>query len=184
VALTVARTFNFYDFVGITERMEESLAVMTLLWDLDPTDVIVLSVNKSGGFDNWCRKIQKAFLTEGTKEYLMSDHYVSGQFDFLLYYAAEASLDRTIAELGVKIVQERATLIKQLQSLTYERCHDKVISVCSDTGEQQYELAMFNCYVTDAGCGYPCVDRVMKEYRGNRTLVSPARTNSFAHTER
>ena len=55
---------NYYDFIGVTERMNESLAVMILLWKLHVKDVIVLDAKRSGGYDdgghqNTCIKIQK-----------------------------------------------------------------------------------------------------------------------------
>ena len=37
------KIFMQYDFIGVTERMAESLAVMTLLWDLQPSDIVVLN---------------------------------------------------------------------------------------------------------------------------------------------
>jgi hypothetical protein len=75
-------------------------------------------------------------------------------------------------------------LIKQLQSLAYERCYDKVIPLCSDTGEKQYELAKPNCYVQDAGCGYPYVDEVMMEYRENKisSLSAPTKDGFLSTT--
>jgi hypothetical protein len=44
VVSIVRENFQGYDFIGITERLAESLAVMTLLWGLQTTDVIVLNV--------------------------------------------------------------------------------------------------------------------------------------------
>jgi hypothetical protein len=90
VARLISRILKHYDFVGLTERMTESLAVMTLLWDLDPTDVIVFAAKQSGSYDtggwrNRCIMTQKAFLTEENRNFLLSPNYVTGHADFLLY---------------------------------------------------------------------------------------------------
>jgi hypothetical protein len=172
----ISRLLEHYDFIGLTERMPESLAVMTLLWDLDPTDVIVFAAKQSGSYDTagWggkCVMMQKALLTEENRNLLLSPEYLTGNVDFLLYAAAEASLDRTTQALGADTVQKRTTLIRQLQLLAEERCRSKVVFPCSETGVYQNELALSNCYHSDVGCGYSCVDQVMKEYRENEVTL-------------
>ncbi len=59
------KLFEKYDFIGLVERMMESLAILTLLWDLDPTDVIVLSSKHAngdgydgGGYKKTCFKME------------------------------------------------------------------------------------------------------------------------------
>jgi hypothetical protein len=116
---------------------------------------------------------QKAFLTKENRDFLLSPNYVTGHADFLLYAAADVSLDRTIHALGANVVQERAMLIQQLQLLAEERCRSKVIFPCSpDKGVLQIELAKSNCYSNDAGCGYPCVNQVVKEHREKKGMLS------------
>jgi hypothetical protein len=165
--------FQYYDFIGVTERMDESLAVMTLLWDLDPTDVIVLSSKQAGGYDGGrrgrgrgrgrnstskCTKIQKAVVTPGVNAYLKSRNYTEGNADLLLYYAAVQSLDWTISALGTDVVRTRAGEIQGLRELAVAMCADQAVYPCSDQGELQLEAAKKSCYIQDAGCGYQCID--------------------------
>ena len=172
-----------YDFIGVTERMAESLAVMTILWDLDPTDVIVLSAKQSsvsngesyddGRYQNTCFKMIPApknmsDLQPSMAQYLQSKEYIERNPDFLLYYAAHKALDRTIEAIGRDKVAERTETIMKLQSLAEERCQKEAIFPCSNEGIHQTELSEQNCYWNDAGCGYACVDQVMSEFRGRQ----------------
>lgn len=169
------RIIKKYDFIGVTERITESLAVMTLLWDLDPTDVIVLSSKVSGkeGYAHtaWqnCSKLQSATsLNPRIKQFMNSSGYKDKNADFLLYYAVNLSLDRTIESLGSLRVQERVTLLKRLQRLADDNCRDKAIFPCSADGTYN---ANNTCYFDDSGCGQDCVNTIMEKYkRGNIAL--------------
>lgn len=157
--------FENYDFVGLTERMSESLAVMVLLWDLHPQDVIVLNSKRSGGFDdgghnNTCTAIPKAVMTPELKEYFQTKHPIWNS-DVLLYHAVNASLQMTINFLGSEMVATMVETIEHLQQLAQEKCSEEAFFPCSANGTFQPELAQKSCYVQDAGCGHECVDRVL-----------------------
>jgi hypothetical protein len=155
-----------YDFLGVVERMAESLAVMTFLLELDPSDVIVLSAKKSGGYDSQksCYLIQKANWTEGMNKYFASDQYLHNNPDLLLYYAVNQKLDQTIDKIGAEKVQERADAIRKLEELAESNCQEQAIFPCSATGQPQHDKAKDSCYIKDSGCGFKCVDRLLKEY--------------------
>lgn len=155
-----------YDFLGVTDRMVESLAVMTLLWDLKASDVIVLSAKQSGGYDAMkeCFLIPKHTRTPNMDTFFASPTYAHQNPDMLLYYAAIQRLEYTIDHLGYDLVQERAGQIHALRELVETKCRDEAIFPCSATGEAQHWKSDSNCYEKDSGCGYPCVDRVLKDY--------------------
>jgi hypothetical protein len=77
-------------FVAVAERMDESLVVMKLLFDLDDGDIVVLSSKKSGGIRRWCRykercvKAQKAFTTLEINEFIRTN-FTEDNYDYLLY---------------------------------------------------------------------------------------------------
>jgi len=163
-----------YDFIGVTERMSTSLAVMSLLWDIDPTVFIVLNAKQSrgggGGYDAGGRKKKctklipppNPFPTSLT-EYLNSSSYQQNHWDFVLYHAVNASLDLTIEKLGKDRVAKHADLISRMQQIAEEKCRPKAIFPCSSEGIFQEEIS--NCYIQDSGCGYECVDEVLRDYR-------------------
>jgi hypothetical protein len=110
-----------YGFLGLTERMEESLAAVVLLWGLEPSDVIVLSSKRSGGYDAGgrlknCTKIPKAVTTPAIEEYLSTKHPIEN-VDYLLYHVANESLDLTIQSLGVERVQNMVESIQEFKML-------------------------------------------------------------------
>jgi len=173
VATIVQRKIlNHYDFIGVVERLTESLAVMTLLWDLEPGDVVVLNSKRSGGYDDGggknknhkCTLIRPAFRSPGVRAYLDSDEYRGNHADFLLYHAVEASLNRTIESLGSERVKQRTEEIRWWQRLIDSECGDKAIFPCSLNGTFQPGAADKDCYIQDTGCGYRCMDRVVDEH--------------------
>lgn len=161
---------NTYDFIGVTERFDESLAVMVLLWNLEPTDVIVLSAKQSGGYDDAgetgvCNKIVRPPPSSRRLEDYWSNEHAVDNADFLLWEVANRSLDRTIEKLGVARVAATVDEIRSLRQLAETWCTDQAHFPCNYRGETQFQLSSKSCYVQDAGCGHKCVDKVMAEYR-------------------
>jgi hypothetical protein len=171
--------FDEYDFIGVTERFAESLATMVLLWDLEPTDVIVLSAKQAGGYDDAgdtgrCSKILRPPRTPSpaVHDYLSNEHAVDNA-DFLLWEAANESLDRTIQQLGKDRVQKVVDEIRNLQTLAEQYCGRKAHFPCNSRGQKQLQLAAKSCYVQDAGCGYKCVYKIMAQYQqGQGSLLA------------
>lgn len=162
---------DFYDFIGVTERMMESLAVMTFLFDLEPTDMIVLSAKQTngprpydGGGGNKCIKIHSApaTLAPAVDKWLREEHK-EANLDYLLYASANASLDRTIELLGVSRVKERVKLLNKLQSVAEQECQDIAVFPCSTEGVPQ-EASKESCYLQDSGCGHACVEAALSKY--------------------
>jgi hypothetical protein len=159
---------NPYHFIGLVERMEESLAVLTLLWNLPLGHVVVLSAKQSGGYDDGifqrrCVKIQKP----PTKVSPLVERYLQTEFpkhnsDFLLYQMMDQSLDATIQVLGVQRVQQQVQALRRLQRSAQETCSATTTFPCSSNGEKQLEASRTNCYFTDTGCGYPCIDAMLE----------------------
>jgi Sulfotransferase family len=64
--------YQHYDFIGITERMDESAVVLMMLLNLTIADILYLSTKSSGGYDDArnglanCTYIQPTMITPGT----------------------------------------------------------------------------------------------------------------------
>ena len=164
-----------YDFIGVTERMTTSLAVMSLLWDIDPSHLVVLSAKQShrGGYDaggqrKRCTKLVAPPnpVPDELSRFLHSPSYLLENWDFVLYYAVNKSLDLTIEKLGKERVQKQAALLGHLQQLAETECRPKAVFPCSPEGTYQQDKS--NCYIQDSGCAYECVDDVMRGYNENR----------------
>jgi len=162
-----------YNFIGIVERMDESLAVLVLLLGLEPADVVTLSAKRAGGYDDGegkygdCVKIAKqpppSQRPPELQDYLYHEH-AKENADFLLYEAVNRSLDKTIECLGVDKVRATMSEIQKLQKLAEEHCQEAAKFPCSAEGVFQPKLAKQSCYVQDAGCGHACVDSVLARY--------------------
>jgi len=86
-----------YDYIGVYERLHESLVVLAMLIGGNPNDVLFTFNEKA------CPKkeTQPKWLTTAMACYLRTKQWKNREMgDFILYDAASRSLDRTIEMLG------------------------------------------------------------------------------------
>jgi hypothetical protein len=171
----VKKIVNDYDFLALTERLGESLVALQLLLGLPPGDILSVSTKisgesyyfqpfKRGGKKGKCVVIQKSFRTPAIEEYLTSDEWYAANYgDYVLYAAANKSLDITIERLGQDRFDRSLQQYRYAQNLVAERCRDEIFLPCSATGEPQVRLAEQNCYNKDQGCGHKCIDEISLE---------------------
>lgn len=157
---TVEDVIKEMDFIAVSERMDESLVVFRLLNGLRRKDVIVLSAKKHGGYDGGmhggCHKIVPSYTTPAIEDYLSSS-FIKNNDDYILYSAANASLDMTIDMLGRELVEKEVRYHQYLQTVANKYCQEEAKFPCSDEGKHQLELSSKSCYKRDWGCGYKCV---------------------------
>ena len=99
------RIINGYDFLAVTERMEESLVVLAMLAQIPLTDVVIFSSKLAGGYDGGtskmgCMKIVKKWTTPKIDKYILGDYQKTNKDDYYLYYAAQRSLDKLLMLWG------------------------------------------------------------------------------------
>lgn len=162
-----------FDFMAISERLPESLVVLSLLLQIPIANVVLLSNSKmAGGYDGGrskrfkCAKIQHKWTTPTIDRYLLSrdnDDFLVDNWDYFLYQAANASLDRTIDELGRSKVEAGLELYHAYQTNIQNQCSGKAIFPCPITIPNQTLLSQQDCYFSDAGCGYKCIDKVLRK---------------------
>ena len=165
-----------YHFIAVAERMDESLVVMRLLFDFDPTDMIVLSSKTHGGYDggrykNTCNKIQSSFTFPEVDDYI-DNEYMPSNYDFFLYELANRTLDLTIDALGRDVVEREVSFHRELQQIANEQCQSSAIFPCSANGTLQIEASEANCFDGDLGCGHKCIQQVLEPYRTKYTKQS------------
>ncbi|KAG7340282.1 galactose-3-O-sulfotransferase [Nitzschia inconspicua] len=162
----VAEVLNEYDFLLLVERMDESLVVLQFLLDLDTDDLLHLNSKSAGNYamllsDETCHRIQPSIVSDATMRYLSSSYWHNEHYgDYLLHAAIDASLDRTIADIGPERFEKALATFRQRMVLAQERCEAHAHFPCSSTGEVQWELSEESCYDLDWGCGYPCLDEL------------------------
>lgn len=161
---TVQQILNEYNFIAITERLDESLVVLKLLLGLDTEDILYMSAKKHGSFtagppSHPCVYITPSFLTSGMQHFFQSEYWQNYiRLDQLLYNAAIKSLDNTIESLGPQRVQEELVLFRKARTYAQERCQERTVYRCNSKGE--FVGSNSTCYFWDIGCGYECLDEI------------------------
>ena len=141
--------------------------VLKHLWNLDWGDVLFLSAKKNGGYDaggsaNGCTFITASFVSEGMKTFFGSDPWLSLiEWDYSLYVAANASLDRTIDEvIGRELFERDLAKYRHFQSVAESTCGPHAIFPCSSSGMKQRKT---NCLWMDSACANDCIDDIARQ---------------------
>lgn len=159
-----------YDFLALTERMDESIVAMQLLLGLNVGDVLSSSSKVGGAFyyrgkDMGCIPIQKTHRSPAVQEYLQSDEWQAVNYgDYLLYATANRSLDLTIDRLGKARFSKALQVYRHAMQIVKEQCADETFFPCSKNGTIQIDRSNSNCYLADEGCGFACIDRLVEEH--------------------
>ena len=166
----VQEIIHEYNFIGITERMDESLVVLKMLLGLELGDILYMSAKRQGSFTSsgtregpTCIYIVPSFVTPGMKEFFASDYwktYVAA--DMVLYKAAQASLDKTIEKLGRKEFEKNLAEFRMARERAQTRCDSRTIYRCDPRGE--YIGGNSTCLMWDIGCGQECLDEFALEW--------------------
>lgn len=150
----VSKLLQHYHFIAISERMDESLVAMKLLFGLQHADLIVLP-SKVGYDFQTCRPVPILKLTTDMTDFIQTNFTVNN-IDYLLYEAVNLSLDRTIQQLGHDFFHAQLQEHKRLQALAERQCLFTT-QPCSKNHMWKEE-----CYAGDSGCGYKCVNHVLE----------------------
>jgi len=161
-----------YDFIGITERMDESLIVLKMLLGLDFGDILYMSAKNAGSFTAAgggpkvkarCIYIVPSFTTPGMKQFFASDYwkrYIAA--DEALYKAANASLDKTIDSFGRSKVEEELAVFQRVKEQAQAKCMTRTIYRCDATGKFVGPQNS-TCLLWDVGCGHDCLSEFANE---------------------
>lgn len=162
---SVNQILSQYNFIAITERMEESLIVLKLLLGLEMEDILFMPAKKHGSFttgvppERPCVYIVPPFLTPGMQEFFESQYWKNyTRIDQRLYDAAVQSLDNTIEALGRQKVQEEVLVFRQALQYAHQRCEERTVYKCNSKGD--FVDSNSTCYMWDVGCGYECLNEI------------------------
>ena len=169
-ALTVVKELmDEYNFLMVSERMDESLVVLALLTGLDLKDVMVTS-SKSGKFSlqpvgkrrGQCVYLNKARFTPAVNEFLASNEWRAMHYaDYVMFEAVNKSLDLTIERLGRERFYQSLAEFKRLKQRVETDCTaDQLDSGCTADGLRTHNET---CYYQDMGCGHLCLDEVLSK---------------------
>ena len=155
-----------YDFLGITERLDESLIALQMILNLDISDILYLSAKVNGGWDdgvyrNTCYYIVPSFVSTSIKEYFLESEewYNFTVGDNLVYRAANASLDATIASMDRAEFEKNLRIYRWALQQVEQSCRSNTTFPCSPSGKRNFNN---DCMVWDSGCAMECIDVVAK----------------------
>lgn len=153
-----------YDFIGLAERFDESVVVLSMLLGLPLRDVLYLSSKQSGGYDGLCFQIRQPQVTESMQRHLQTAEwqtYIAPEV--ALWRATNTSLDLTIDQLGRTRVEKQVRLFQTVVQAVQETCRSITKFPCTATGET-IPANETDCLVVDMGCGLECIDRVADDF--------------------
>ena len=154
-----------YDFIAITERMDESLVVMSMLMRIPVSDFLHLSAKTNGNYDALkpCIYITPKFVSPGMQDFFQSEEWRDYiQHDLVLYQAVNRSLDLTIEHLGREAFEQRLYVFRAMQQMVKELCLPTAVFPCDSEGNYHEEN---NCMWKDSGCNMDCLDRVAAQFQ-------------------
>ena len=177
----VRQTVKDYDFLVVTERMDESLVAMALVMGLDVGDVLVTASKVAGsryhfakfaGHVSKCLPTVRSFISTDVQAFLDSNEWRAMNYgDLLLHAAASRSLDQTIQRIGRDRFDPALTEYRRFRALEKEQCAPNVKFPCSNEGQAQPKLSRRSCYLPfyDFGCGYKCIDKLIEKDKARQS---------------
>jgi hypothetical protein len=166
------------NFIGISERMDESVVVLMMLLNLTMVDVLFLDAKTQ--VDMIAIKGVEHHVKKSNQQnyYPIWNHFCNPikwkrwiQFDMALYRAISTSLDLTMESLGHSEFDTNLQTFRQLQQVIQERCLPDTKFPCDENGQYHYENET-KCLWHDSGCGTPCLDEVATEFEDKRRNIS------------
>ena len=171
--LFVNEILQEYDFIGITERFNESMIVLKYLLGLDWSDILYVSARIT--YDSkfvvdrkttQCRYRIPTFVNPQIQYYLQSKHWLYYQqyYDLQLYYSISKSLDETIQNIipgGKDGMIHELQIYENLLEKAYEICgKDRVIykNQCNDEGVYIKDNSNGTCPIYGIGCWNECLN--------------------------
>ncbi|VEU43563.1 unnamed protein product [Pseudo-nitzschia multistriata] len=168
----VADILRNYDFIAVTERMDESLVALKLLLGLDLRDVLYVKPSRSAGSfsngfkDRPCVYLVPSFLTPGMHDFFHKPNsnarwteYSKG--DRLLHEAASRSLDATIEHVfGSEFFRKELEDFHKAQAYVEGICADRIVDICDQSGHDvaRDPNRTTTCYIWSEGCDHECFD--------------------------
>jgi hypothetical protein len=168
----VAQVVNGYDFLAVVERLDESLVALQLLLGLEVYDILHFASKLTDSYErkpikyktntSQCIQLQQLNATLSVENFLESTEWFARNYgDYLLYTAANQSLDKTIIDLGRPKFDAALAHYRSVQKQAHIVCSHQVFFPCSSNGTDQFQLSKPNCFMAEEGCGYPCLDDMM-----------------------
>jgi len=164
----IRQIFCEYNFIGVAERLDESLVVLSLLLGLKLGDILYLTSNlgndyDSSAYDGRCPKTP-SFVTPEMEMFSRNEEWQSlAEFDNLLIQQVHRKLDQTIDHLGRDKVKQVLVKFRAARSEATRRCIQRTIFPCNANGTKN-KGGEIECVHGSVACGMNCLDEVAIDY--------------------
>ena len=157
-----------YDFIGVSDRMDESLVVLALIMQVPVADMVMLSSKVAGGYDagrggQGCVKLVPKQSFAAVDNYLQTEDWKKNNWDQILFQVVNRTLDKTIDHLGRENVARKVESLRLLTKRVHDKCLSEAVFPCPATLPNHTAVSEKSCYFADSGCGYRCIDEVLRE---------------------
>jgi hypothetical protein len=146
------------DFLGVTERMEETLLVLGHILGLGLGDLLFKAtkvVSRENGGIGYSGAVES---TEEVTKYFASARFrKSNDKDYQLLERANAELDRRIDAIGRDLFEKQLKALRKYQEDSQNMCKDVEIP----------------CMYKDNGCAYECLNYFSNKNRLYQPLTDP-----------
>eukprot|EP00538_Stauroneis_constricta_P011521 CAMPEP_0119554562 /NCGR_PEP_ID=MMETSP1352-20130426/7025_1 /TAXON_ID=265584 /ORGANISM="Stauroneis constricta, Strain CCMP1120" /LENGTH=366 /DNA_ID=CAMNT_0007601175 /DNA_START=149 /DNA_END=1246 /DNA_ORIENTATION=- len=152
----VLRIVQAYDFIGVVERMDESLVALTFILGLDISDVLAFSSKVAGTYESRrikkrrdgqtrCVRLPKYNMSAPILAFTRSTRWWAEHYgDYVLFAAANRCLEKTIQKIGRDRFDKALQDYRAAKQRVGQMC--KPVFPCSDDGIDQSEEASQECY--------------------------------------
>ena len=162
VVTIIQSILNDYDFIGVTERMEETAVAFMMLLNGTVADILHLNAKVNGEYDDLCYKIQPPLLTPAMQRVLDSKAWHNQmKWDVLLYQLANQSLDETIRALGEEEFADKLNAFRAAQGVVHKTCGHLDVYPCTRHGKKRNPKR--DCLWSDSACGFECINEVAQK---------------------
>jgi hypothetical protein len=158
-----------YNFIAISERLDESAVVLMHLLGVPMSDILFLNAKGHGrhyddGMNSKCTYIWPSFVSPSIKEFFASKQWQDRiRYDEALYSAANRSLDLTIDYvIGRSVFDDDLKRYRKAQALGSEKCSLVAKFPCTEAGVF-VPREKTDCIWKDSACGTGCLDEIATE---------------------
>ena len=159
---SVSEIMTKYDFIGITDRFEESMLVLAHRLGLDIEDMLYLKAKDSHHLqtDNkgahFVPSVPVQNQSESVQRYLKEKWYGLNAVDYELWDKVNEQMDRQIAEIAGfhSKLHRYESLLKKVQDQCGHLQNDRI-----------------DCLQGDHGCGQRCIRKVIHQESVDRSVT-------------
>lgn len=156
----VSGVLAFYDFVGVTDDFDTSMAVLAERLQVPRADVLFLSSKVSGEHGMTPHPHPPLHEEPASVQAFVRDEFRQDNYDYDLWNATKRRLYEQAESVDV-------AAFKHELSLATRACEGSKFPAAFERGNGREDGRASGCYWSDNGCGYQCLDSFTATFSSN-----------------